>query len=332
MSEKSFKAMVISENEEGTFLQTIRDRPISSLPNGDVLVKVAWSSLNYKDALSAIGNRGVTRTYPHTPGIDASGTVAESTDPDFKPGDEVIVTSYDLGMNTSGGFGQYIRVPADWVVPLPNGLSLKESMVLGTAGFTAGQSVLKLVEGDVKPEDGPVLVTGATGGVGSIAVGILAHIGYSVAAATGKTADTAFLKSLGAAEIIDRKELDDASGRPLLKGRWAGVVDTVGGNYLATALKAASEWAVVASCGNVASHKFDTTVFPFILRGVTLCGISSQSCPMSTRRKIWELLAGPWKQPNLLDIVTEVTLEELSPKISAILEGGLKGRTLVNMS
>ena len=332
MSETSFKAMVINETEEGKFLQTIQERPLSSLPEGDVLVKVAWSSLNYKDALSAIGNRGVTRNYPHTPGIDASGTVAESTHADFKPGDEVIVTSYDLGMNTSGGFGQYIRVPAEWVVPLPDGLSLKESMALGTAGFTAGQSVLKLVEGDVKPEDGPILVTGATGGVGSIAVGILTHVGYTVEAATGKTADVEFLKSLGATKIMDRQKLDDTSSRPLLKSRWAGVVDTVGGNYLATALKATQEWAVVTSCGNVASHKLETTVFPFILRGVTLCGISSQSCPMPTRRKIWDLLASQWKHPDLLNIVTEVTLEELSPKISAILEGRLKGRTLVKVS
>lgn len=332
MSNTTFKAMVISETDAGKFLQTIQERPLESLPEGDVLVKVAWSSLNYKDALSATGNRGVTRNYPHTPGIDAAGTVAESRHPDFQPGDEVIVTSYDLGMNTSGGFGQYIRVPADWVVPLPDGLSLKESMALGTAGFTAGQSVLKLVEGDVKPDSGPILVTGATGGVGSLAVGILAHLGYSVAAATGKTTDADFLKSLGATEIIDRKEMDDTSGRPLLKSRWAGVVDTVGGNYLATALKATQEWAVVTSCGNVASHKLDTTVFPFILRGVTLCGISSQSCPMPTRKRIWDLLAGAWKRDGLLDVVTEVTLEELSPKITAILEGRLKGRTLVKIS
>lgn len=332
MNNITFKAMVISKTDGGKFLQTIQERPLVSLPDGDVLVKVAWSSLNYKDALSAIGNRGVTRKYPHTPGIDAAGTVAESTHPDFQPGDEVIVTSYDLGMNTSGGFGEYIRVPAEWVVPLPAGLSLKESMALGTAGFTAGQSVLKLVEGDVKPDDGPILVTGATGGVGSIAVGILAHIGYTVAAATGKTAEAAFLQSLGAKKIIDRKDLDDTSGRPLLKSRWAGVIDTVGGNYLATALKATHEWAVVTSCGNVASPKLDTTVFPFILRGVTLCGISSQNCPMPTRKKIWDLLAGPWKRDGLLEVVTEVTVEELSPKISAILEGQIKGRTLVKVA
>lgn len=332
MNNITFKAMVISKTDGGKFLQTIQERPLVSLPDGDVLVKVAWSSLNYKDALSAIGNRGVTRKYPHTPGIDAAGTVAESTHPDFQPGDEVIVTSYDLGMNTSGGFGEYIRVPAEWVVPLPAGLSLKESMALGTAGFTAGQSVLKLVEGDVKPDDGPILVTGATGGVGSIAVGILAHIGYTVAAATGKTAEAAFLQSLGAKKIIDRKDLDDTSGRPLLKSRWAGVIDTVGGNYLATALKATHEWAVVTSCGNVASPKLDTTVFPFILRGVTLCGISSQNCPMPTRKKIWDLLAGPWKRDGLLEVVTEVTVEELSPKITAILEGQIKGRTLVKVA
>jgi acrylyl-CoA reductase (NADPH) len=227
MENIAFKAMIVTETADKQFIRAIGDKHISDLPEGEVLIKVQYSSLNYKDALSASGNKGVTRKYPHTPGIDAAGLVAASTDPAFKPGDQVLVTGYDLGMNTAGGFEEYIRVPAAWVVPLPAGLSLRESMVYGTAGFTAALSCFKLINYGVTPDRGPVLVTGATGGVGSIALAILAQSGYTVAAVTSKLNEAPYLQQLGAKEVIGVAEADDQSGRPLLKPRWAGVVDTV---------------------------------------------------------------------------------------------------------
>ncbi len=329
MFAQTYNALVVREISEGQFVRRIESCELADLPPGDVLVKVRYSALNYKDALSATGNRGVTRHFPHTPGIDAAGQVAKSSQADFAPGDEVIVTSYDLGMNTAGGFGGYIRVPSAWVVKKPAGLSLKESMILGTAGFTAGLSVMKLVQGGVAPKGGEVLVTGATGGVGSLAVAILAKAGYSVVGASGKADDHAFLIDLGAKQVIDRDQARDESGRPLLKARWAGVVDTLGGDYLATAIKSAAPWSIVTCCGNVASPKLDTTVFPFILRGVTLCGIDSQNCLMPLRQTVWDKLASAWKPEDLEGLCSTVALEDLDPKIDAILKGQLKGRTVV---
>lgn len=330
MTADTFNALVVSAGEDNTYVRRIAQRRVSDLPEGDVLIRVNYSSLNYKDALSAIGNKGVTRRYPHTPGIDAAGRVAESRFERFKPGDPVLVTGYDLGMNTSGGFGQYVRVPAEWVVPLPAGLSLKESMIYGTAGFTAGMSVHFLTE-RVKPQDGPVLVTSATGGVGSVSVAVLARLGYSVAAATGKTAEEAFLKDIGASLIVDRADAADTSGRPLLKGQWSGVVDTVGGEILATAIKSTQAWGTVTCCGNVASPDLPLTVFPFILRGVRLIGIDSQNCPMDVRLKIWEKLSGPWKIDGLSSLSKETTLDGLDGNIDLILKGQQKGRVVVNL-
>ena len=329
--EKTFKAMVVAEDENGRYTRSIRERSIQDLPAGEVLVQVRYSSLNYKDLLSATGNKGVTRKYPHTPGIDAAGLVVESSGGEFNAGDEVIVTSYDLGMNTDGGFGQYIRVPAAWVVPLPNGLSLRESMAYGTAGFTAGLSVLRLMEHGIGPEDGNILVTGATGGVGSLSVSILSRLGYRVTAVSGRADAAAFLQSLGAAEVIDVKEASDDSGRPLLKGRWAGSVDTVGGEILATTLKSTHLHGAVACCGNVASAELPINVFPFILRGVTLYGIDSQNCPMSARRKVWERLAGEWKIDHPEELVTEIGLQELDGAIKKMKERKHRGRTIVRL-
>jgi putative YhdH/YhfP family quinone oxidoreductase len=328
---QTFKAMLVSEADDREFTRQITDRTIDGLPAGDVLIQVAYSSLNYKDALSATGNKGVTRQYPHTPGIDASGTVAESGDDRFPVGSEVLVTGYDLGMNTAGGFGQYIRVPADWVVALPETLSLKECMIFGTAGFTAAMSVLKLQDQGVLPESGEILVTGATGGVGSVAVGILATAGYTVVAGSGKSAEKQYLLDIGASEVVDREAMLDTSARPLLKGRWAGVVDTVGGDILATAIKSTLQHATVTCCGNVASFKLDTTVFPFILRGVNLMGVDSANCPMDFRLRAWEKLAGDWKIDGLDRLATDVSLPELDPYIDRILEGRLKGRTVVHL-
>ena len=330
MKKQSFKALVVAEAGEKKFTRSIQERTLGDLPEGGVLIRVHYSSLNYKDALSATGNRGVTRKYPHTPGIDAAGIVVEAGESCFQAGDKIIVTSYDLGMNTSGGYGQYIRVPADWVVPLPAGLSLRESMIFGTAGFTAGMSVSALIA-RIRPEDGEVLITGATGGVGSIAVAILAGLGYRVVAVSGKPEAHDFLTGLGASGIIGREEAMDGSGRPLLKGRWAGVVDTVGGDILATAVKTTHPFGIITCCGNVASPDLPLTVFPFILRGVCLQGIDSQNCPMDQRLRVWEKLAGEWKINKLRELCREIGLEQLDENIALILQGKQRGRVVVNM-
>lgn len=326
----TFRAMVVEQSGEKRFTRSVVEKNIDKLPQGEVLVKVFYSSLNYKDALSAIGNRGVTRHYPHTPGIDACGIVEESSSSDFRVGDKIIVTSYDLGMNTSGGFGQYIRVPATWVVPLPVGLDLKESMILGTAGFTAGMSVDALTR-TVKPDRGDILVTGGTGGVGSLSIAILSKLGYSIAAVSGKPEAHEFLKSLGAKKIISRQDASEGHERPLLKGRWAGVVDTVGGEILAAAIKSTDLQGVVTCCGNVASPELPLNVFPFILRGVSLVGIDSQNCPMEQRRRLWQKLSKEWKPEKLNNMCREVNLAGLGDEIDLILRGGQQGRVVVNL-
>jgi putative YhdH/YhfP family quinone oxidoreductase len=324
-----FKALVVSESHEGKFERRICDRNIEDLPEGDTLVRVDYSSLNYKDALSASGNRGITRHYPHTPGIDAAGSIVESAV--FSPGEEVIVMGHDLGMNTSGGFGQYLRVPADWVMKQPKGLSLAECMTYGTAGFTAALAMEKLIMHGVEPDSGEILVTGATGGVGSMAVAILAKLGYQVVASTGKLEMSDWLAFLGASEVVHRDELRDDSGRPMLKGRWAGVVDTVGGEILSSALKSAKYGASVTCCGMVASNALCTSIFPFILRGISLLGIDAVQCPMEHRIGIWEKLASGWKPECLGKIGSVCTLEELDRKIDDMLGGNSTGRVVVSM-
>lgn len=332
MENKQFKAMLITETENKEFKREIVNRSINDLPEGDIIINVKYSSLNYKDALSAIGNRGVTRKYPHTPGIDAAGIVEESNNDKFKEGDKVLVTGYDLGMNTSGGFSEYIRVPHEWVVKLPENLTLKESMIYGTAGFTAALSVYKLTQiGNVKSVDGEILVTGATGGVGSTAISFLNKLGYNVIGATGKKEAKEMLINKGAKDIIDRREIDDDSGKPLLKGRWAGVIDTVGGNMLSTAIKTTGYGGSITCCGNVADHKFDSSVYPFILRGITLFGIDSVQCPKDLRVEIWDLLSSKWKPESLHDNIKEISLEELSESIDIMLEGKHTGRKIVNL-
>ena len=329
MENFSYKALIVEEPEKNSFIRNIKTADTNDLPNGDVLVRVNYSSLNYKDALSATGNRGVTRQYPHTPGIDAAGIVEKSFVDTVKEKEKVIVTSYDLGMNTSGGFGQYIRVPEDWVVKLPDGLDLKQSMIFGTAGFTAGMSVFKLTQ-TVRPGHGDILVTGATGGVGSLACGILSHLGYAVTAVTGKT-DTAMLNGLGVKTIISRNDFLENTKPPVLKPQWAGVIDTVGGEILATAIKSTKPDGIVTCCGNVASPDLPINVFPFILRGVSLLGIDSQHCPMAFRSAVWEKLATEWKFDGLDTLYDEIFLDQLEDKIKLILKGEIKGRTLINL-
>ncbi len=331
MSDTVFRALVVSKTDEKTYTREVTERRISDLPEGEVLIRVHFSSLNYKDGLSCIGNPGVTRNYPHTPGVDASGEVAESSDSRFKEGDSVIVTGYDLGMNTSGGFGQYIRVPADWVVPLPEGMTFKEAAIFGVAGFTAALSVDALQKHGVNPEHGEIVVTGSTGGVGSVSVALLSLLGYTVVASTGKKEESEFLQDLGAAEIISREEVNDELNKPLLRERWAGGVDTVGGNTLATLLKAAKRGGAVAATGLVASSELSTTVFPFILRGVSLLGIDSGFTPTKLRREIWNKLAGVWKFPQLEKLTIDCTLEGLDPEIDKILAGGQRGRVVVDL-
>lgn len=329
MDSKKFKAVVISE-KDGKFISEIKERSTAELPSNDVLIKVKYSSLNYKDALSASGNRGVTRYYPHTPGIDASGIVVSSKNKKLKKRDKVLVTGFDLGMNTSGGFGEYISVPYDWVVKLPKGLKLKESMIYGTAGFTAALALYEMEKfGLSKKED--VLVTGATGGVGSFSVLLLAEQGYNVTAATGKKSEEKFLQYLGAKNIIDRNELNDQSGRGLLSQRWGGVIDTVGGNTLSTVIKSTKYGGFVAACGNVQSSDLNTSVFPFILRSVNLIGINSERTPAGLRKKIWKKLANEWKSTKIKKIFEEHSLVELLPLFDKILEGKIRGRILVSL-
>jgi acrylyl-CoA reductase (NADPH) len=325
----TFKALVVSETSAGGFKRQITGRNIDELPQNEVLIRVKHSSLNYKDALSASGNKGVTRYYPHTPGIDAAGIVVNCTSGNFKPGDEVIVTGHDLGMNTPGGFGEYINVPSSWVVPLPDQLSLLESMMNGTAGFTAALSLYHLLRSGQSPSDGPILVTGATGGVGSLAIALLAKAGFEVIASTGKLLQYEYLYSLGATTIVPREETNDHSKRALLKAKWAGAIDTVGGNTLATVLKACKMNGNVACCGNVQSPELNTSVYPFILNGVTLIGINTADTPMPLRTSIWKHLASVWKTDKLDKICRVTKLDNLSGYIDDMLAGKITGRIVL---
>jgi acrylyl-CoA reductase (NADPH) len=331
MQNISYQALIIEETEAKTYSKQVRARNITDLPAGDLLIRVHYSSLNYKDALSSSGNRGVTRQYPHVPGIDAAGIVEESSSPLFKPGDPVIASGFDLGMNTSGGFGQYIRIPDSWAVHCPKRLTLRESMIYGTAGFTAAQSVLKLVEFPIRPAYGNILVTGATGGVGSIAVALLKHLDYRISAVSGKPEAEEFLTKLGAAEIITRQQAADSSGKFLLKEKWAGVIDTVGGQILATAIKSTAYGGAVTCCGNAASPDLPLSVYPFILRGVSLLGIDSAKCPRNSREKIWQKLAGEWRLTDLESLATECRLSDLPVYIDRMLQGRQTGRVIVNL-
>ena len=331
MSETFFRALVVKKNDDKTFTREVTERKINDLPEGQVLIRVRYSSLNFKDGLSCIGNPGVTRNYPHTPGIDASGEVVESSDSQFKEGDFVIVSGYNLGMDTSGGFGQYIRVPADWIEPLPEGLTIKEAAIYGVAGFTAALSVDALQKHGIVPEDGEVVVTGSTGGVGSVSVALLSHLGYNVVASTGKKEEREFLSGIGASQIISREEINDESNKPLLSERWGGAIDSVGGNTLATLLKAVKRGGAIAATGLVASSELSTTVFPFILRGVSLLGIDSGYTPKKLRREIWEKLAGDWKFAKLQKLTIDCTLDQLDPEIDKILAGGQRGRVVVDL-
>jgi len=326
-----YKAFIAREDADGTFTRAIESKNTNELPKGEVLIKVKFAGLNYKDALSANGHKGISKTYPHTPGVDASGIVVNSSSLQFKQGDEVLVTGYDLGMNTSGGFQEYIRVPTNWVINKPNSLSLKECMILGTAGFTAALSLHKMELMGQNPNGGEILVTGASGGVGSMAVGILAKAGYRVIASTGSNSID-HLMALGAKRIEDRSFANDESGRPLLRSLWAGAIDTVGGNTLATCVKACKRAGSVAACGLVASHELHLTVYPFLLNGVNILGVDSAETPRPLREELWTKLSSNWKIDNLESYSVEINLEDLDEYIDLILSGKTTGRVVVAMN
>lgn len=333
MHHKPFPCLMVRRNAAGGVTCGIEQLTIDDLPPGEVLIQVTASSLNYKDALACRAHEGIVRSLPHVPGIDAAGRIvqiaSESTGSDFRPGDPVLVTGYDLGSAAWGGYSGFIRVPAEWVVPLPAELTADEAMTYGTAGFTAAQCVERIVNHGVTPDDGEIVVTGATGGVGSLAVALLAKLGYTVAAVTGKPEQAPLLHELGANSILARDEVNDATDRPLLKGRWAAAVDTVGGNVLATLVRTAAHRGCVTACGLVAGDQLPLTVYPFLLRGVTLYGIDSAKCPREPRLEIWRRLATEWKLEHLERLRREITLGQVPAAVDAMLAGTLHGRTLV---
>lgn len=328
-NETVFRSLVVRENEEGNFIRNIEQKAIKELPEHEVLVKSSFAGLNFKDALSASGHKGITRHFPHTPGVDVSGTVVSDMSGKFTAGQEVIITGYDMGMNTSGGFQEYVRVPAAWVVAKPEGLSLKEAMVFGTAGFTAALSLFKMERNGQNPSMGEILVTGSTGGVGSMAVGILAKAGYQVIASTGSKEAEDHLRKLGATRIEDRAFSCDDSGRPLLRPKWAGAIDTVGGETLHTCVKACARKGSIASCGLVASSDLNMTVYPFLLNGINILGVDSAETDMELRLALWQKLATDWKINDLESYGTFVGLEDIIGQMDLILKGKTKGRVVV---
>lgn len=330
---KSFRAVWVEEVAAGKFDQRIVQRQLKELPDHPLLMAVSHSSLNYKDALSAFGNHAVTREYPHTPGIDAVGEVVRDSSGTFDAGETLLVTGYDLGMNTPGGLSERIAIPPGWALPLPQGLSARESMILGTAGLTAGLCVEKLLEAGAKPADGEVLVTGATGGVGSIAVALLAHLGFRVAAVTGKLESSEFLTALGAWKVLDRETLAPFASKAMAKPLWAWAVDTVGGETLFNVIKSLAYGGGVAACGMAAGAQFQANVFPFILRGISLLGVDSVELPLEKKQAVWQRLASDWYIGKQLDRIAEdISLEQAPEFLARLHRGHGIGRYVVDMS
>ena len=332
-----FSAYLVTKSADGQIRGSIESLSVDDLPDGEVLIRVAYSSLNYKDAMAATGHPGVVKRFPHVPGVDAAGVVAQSASDRFREGDEVIVTGYEMGSPRWGGYAQYLRVPADWVVPLPQGLSLFEAMAYGTAGFTAAQA-LRVILGEAAQgtldgtDRGEAVVTGASGGVGSFAVALLAKSQFQVAAVTGKASAHEYLNHLGASCVLSRGEVDDPSGAVLLKTRWAAAVDTVGGNILSTIVRSTGHRGCVTVCGMVAGVELPLNVYPFILRGVRLVGIDSAQCPMPSRQEIWSQLAGSWKVDGLDNMTQTIRLTQLDESVKQILAGQVTGRLVVDVS
>lgn len=326
----SFRAMRIHLGDAGV-TRAIENRSLDDLPEGEVLIRVHYSSLNYKDALSANGHKGISRHYPHTPGIDAAGRVEADSSGTFAPGTEVAVIGFDLGMNTDGGFADYVRVPLGWVTPLPAGLSLADSMRLGTAGVTAAYALEKLLDNGLKAEQGPVLVTGATGGVGALAVHLLGTLGYDVTAVTGKAEAHDWLRSIGASAILPRSALDEPQKKALLAEQFAGAIDTVGDVTLVNILKSLKFGGTVAACGIVGGTAVPADIYPFILRGVNLAGIASADAPLQARQRVLAKYSGLWSLPRLAELCDTIRLDEVSERVDAMLAGRIRGRALIDM-
>ena len=326
-----FNALVLDKGEDGKVTSSIKQLEDSDLPDGDVTVDVSYSTLNYKDGLVLEGLGGLVRNYPHVPGIDFSGTVAESKHGDFKAGDKVVLTGWRVGEAHWGGYSQRARVKGDWLVHLPKGLDEKQVMAIGTAGFTAMLAVMAIEAQGVKPDSGQVLVTGASGGVGSVACALLAKAGYEIAASTGRGGDD-YLKSLGASEILERTELSEWNGKPLNKERWSAAVDSVGGTTLANVLSQLSYGGSAAAIGLAGGNKLDTTVIPFLLRGVNLLGIDSVMCPLEKRKTGWQRLAAELPMEHLQAMTSITPLSEMATKGGEILKGGVRGRMVVDVN
>ena len=326
------KAFLVEKIGDKEFSADIKDVAIPKCGEDEIVIKVTYSSLNYKDALSSVGNPGVTRNFPHITGIDVAGTVYESTSTIFKVGERVLVTGYDMGMNTNGGHAEFVKIPASWVARIPDAITDKEIMTFGTAGLTAALSVNELLENGIKPESGSILVTGATGGVGSIAVSILSKIGFSVVAISGKAEKISYLKRIGAEEVILRDTFNEEAKKPMMAEKYAGVVDTVGGEVLANALKYIKYDGVATCCGLTSSHELNTNVFPFILRGVRLIGIDSVECKLEKKQAAWEKIASRWKISTLNSITNEITLYEIKDAYELLLAGKAVGRYVVRIN
>ena len=325
----NFRAYRIVETALGKYDRKIVEQNINNLPEGNVLIKVAYAGLNYKDALSSNGHKGITKEFPHTPGVDASGVVTQTNSILFQEGDQVLVTGYDLGMNTDGGFGEYIRVPAEWVVPLPATFDLRSAMILGTAGFTAALALYKMEMAGQTPEMGELVVTGATGGVGSMAISIFSKAGYDVIASSGKKSAYDYLKKLGAVRCEGRKFCNDEKKRPVARPKWAGGLDTVGGNTLTSLMASCGKNGSIAVCGLVGSPELNATVYPFLLNGINLIGVESAETPMEIRIKLWNKLSSIWKPEHLDEIATDISLDQLDKYIVKILVGKTQGRIIV---
>ncbi|HJN44960.1 MAG: oxidoreductase [Acidobacteria bacterium] len=317
-------------DENNTIEGRLVEATLDELSQGEVVIRTAYSSVNYKDALAATGAGKILRRFPLIGGIDVAGSVASSSDDRYREGDQVLVTGYDLGVASDGGFSEYVRVPADWVVPIPDGLTPFDTMAIGTAGFTAALSVVQLERNGLTTTDGPVIVTGATGGVGSVAVELLARLGYEVTALTGKDDQHDYLQSLGATTVLSRHELELGT-RPLEKATWAGAVDPTGGAILAWLTRTTKYGGSIASSGLTAGVKIETTVLPFIMRGVNLLGIDSVLCPMDRRREVWQRLATDMRPTHLQTIAREVTLRDLPDAFQTLLQGKARGRYVVKI-
>ena len=327
----TFKALVVHEASDGKFNKGIQTRHVSDLPENDLLIEVHYSSLNFKDAMSASGNKRITKNYSHTPGIDAAGVVVSDKSGTFTAGQKVVVFGYDLGMDTDGGLSQMISIPADWALPCPETLTLKEAMIYGTGGLTAALSIQKLEKMGAKPSDGPVAVTGATGGVGSISIAILKQLGYEIIAFSGKPEQSEHLKELGASEVRHRDTINDIGKKPIGRELWANAIDTIGGDYLANLLKQTKAGGAVTSCGLAGGAEFTMTVLPFITRAVSLLGIDSVYIPLADKKAIWERVSTDMKLPNLEKYAEEITLEQTPEYLERFMASQTVGRYVVNV-